>query len=526
MYPSRGSVSRFAPILALLALVRSIYAAGCTGGSGVSCLWIAGCGPCDRVHVLDHCYGPGHALLSIDDGPGLYTMQQLSILQQNNVKAAFWIIGSNIAPSYNGVTGTSIMQAIRDQGHFIGDHTYTHPSLNSKNTAGVQSEVSQACTAITNAVGTGVTTACKYFRAPYGDLNDNVRTTIQNMGYQIVLWNVDTQETACNNCDNPTWLRGNVSAFAKSYSRAAQSLIILTHGFTAAATSALPGIISDVRALGYTFVDAATCFDPAQATNFNRGSYPAECVHAPTSSFWGPCSATVGCVADQNGGDTCCSASGDCGSGSAYCGAGCQNGACNTCVSAGFVPPGTTAVPRGPVNPCAPNPCANSGTCTATGTTQSSFTCACAPGYSGTTCTTSVCSPNPCQNGGTCAIVNGAPSCTCANGYSGATCTTPPPACSPNPCLNGGTCTSTGGTAFTCHCTTAWTGTTCQTAATGVMCAHTTSTSTDDTCSATVCCGLSASGAHQCCSQYGWCGTTSAYCGTGCINGPCTGGNK
>ena len=26
-----------------------------------------------------------------------------------------------------------------------------------------------------------------------------------------------------------------------------------------------------------------------------------------------------------------------------------------------------------------------------------------------------------------------------------------------------------------------------------------------------------------CCSQYGWCGTSDAYCGTGCQSGPCTG---
>ena len=28
----------------------------------------------------------------------------------------------------------------------------------------------------------------------------------------------------------------------------------------------------------------------------------------------------------------------------------------------------------------------------------------------------------------------------------------------------------------------------------------------------------------QCCSQYNYCGTTADHCGTGCQNGPCTGG--
>ena len=41
----------------------------------------------------------------------------------------------------------------------------------------------------------------------------------------------------------------------------------------------------------------------------------------------------------------------------------------------------------------------------------------------------------------------------------------------------------------------------------------------DGSCSATKPCPDSS----NCCSQYGYCGTTSAYCGAGCINGPCTG---
>ena len=39
------------------------------------------------------------------------------------------------------------------------------------------------------------------------------------------------------------------------------------------------------------------------------------------------------------------------------------------------------------------------------------------------------------------------------------------------------------------------------------------------TCSATVLCPN-----NGCCSSAGYCGTTSAYCGTGCVNGPCTSG--
>eukprot|EP00475_Leptophrys_vorax_P016961 TRINITY_DN2346_c0_g1_i4.p1 TRINITY_DN2346_c0_g1~~TRINITY_DN2346_c0_g1_i4.p1 ORF type:complete len:381 (+),score=8.71 TRINITY_DN2346_c0_g1_i4:269-1411(+) len=39
-------------------------------------------------------------------------------------------------------------------------------------------------------------------------------------------------------------------------------------------------------------------------------------------------------------------------------------------------------------------------------------------------------------------------------------------------------------------------------------------------CSKTVACAPPS----LCCSQWGWCGSNSSYCGQGCVNGPCTGG--
>jgi len=76
------------------------------------------------------------------------------------------------------------------------------------------------------------------------------------------------------------------------------------------------------------------------------------------------------------------------------------------------------------VGPCSPNPCGNSGRCIASGST--SYTCTCASGYYGNTCTDTYCQHygNPCANGGTCVSAPGATSeqCECASGYYGATC--------------------------------------------------------------------------------------------------------
>ena len=110
---------------------------------------------------------------------------------------------------------------------------------------------------------------------------------------------------------------------------------------------------------------------------------------------------------------------------------------------------------------CAPNPCLNGGTC-ADGV--ASYTCACAPGYSGATCAINIddCDPNPCLNGGTCADGVDSYTCSCASGYGGADCATNIDDCAPNPCLNGGTCAD-GVASYTCECAPGYSGATCAT---------------------------------------------------------------
>jgi peptidoglycan-N-acetylglucosamine deacetylase len=62
--------------------------------------------------------------LTFDDGPDpAYTPAILDILKQKNVLATFFIIGAN-AEAHPG-----LLQRILDEGHEVGNHTFTHPNL-------------------------------------------------------------------------------------------------------------------------------------------------------------------------------------------------------------------------------------------------------------------------------------------------------------------------------------------------------------------------------------------------------------
>ena len=62
--------------------------------------------------------------LTFDDGPHpVYTLQVLDVLARYNVKATFFVLGSE-AELYPGT-----FQRILDRGHTVGNHTWNHEAL-------------------------------------------------------------------------------------------------------------------------------------------------------------------------------------------------------------------------------------------------------------------------------------------------------------------------------------------------------------------------------------------------------------
>jgi peptidoglycan/xylan/chitin deacetylase (PgdA/CDA1 family) len=296
----------------------------CDGsGSSESCLWCPnGCGVCSLVGVVDHCSTPGVAHISFDDGPGDTTGTILDVLDTKGVKASFWLVGANV-PQYPAY----VQRIVRD-GHAIGTHSQTHSHLNAMTLSQVDAEMTQSIAAIRAAAPACPT--IQHMRPPYGEINTPVRKQLQNTHKLTpVLWNLDTQDWQ----GNIPAVYSNVTSHLKGYSVRAHAPLILMHASKPETAQTISGVIDIVRSAGYRFVDLAECLQqwtPPQSPS------PDECFHSPSSPAFGTCSRTIECP-DSVGG-TCCSAHGQCGVGPDYCGAGCQNGACDTCVARGDVP--------------------------------------------------------------------------------------------------------------------------------------------------------------------------------------------
>jgi peptidoglycan/xylan/chitin deacetylase (PgdA/CDA1 family) len=119
----------------------------------------------------------------------------LDTLKKHNTKAAMFVIGRNIESD----EGKQLLSAWNDAGHLIGNHTYSHRSLNSADmtAAEYQSDISKAEVLLKE-----FPRFKKYFRFPMlkeGDTaakRDGVRAFLTNNGYRTGHVTIDTADWA------------------------------------------------------------------------------------------------------------------------------------------------------------------------------------------------------------------------------------------------------------------------------------------------------------------------------------------
>lgn len=129
--------------------------------------------------------------LSFDDGPQPGSTQPiLDLLAQYNAKATFFNIGVNVH-SY-----PDLVRAVVSAGHYVGDHTWTHTSLQGMTSEQFFSEVEQTRDVLVATAGDLMTMdgTVRLLRPPYGATDENTTTMAHEQGYALVMWTIDPQD--------------------------------------------------------------------------------------------------------------------------------------------------------------------------------------------------------------------------------------------------------------------------------------------------------------------------------------------
>lgn len=120
--------------------------------------------------------------LTYDDGPNPpYTTEILDLLKAEGVKATFFLVGENVARH------PDVAKRIQDEGHDIGNHTFSHPLLEARPRDEVIREIEMTEREITKATGQ----RAAFFRSSFGTVPRDLGSVCEERGYLVVGWSLD-----------------------------------------------------------------------------------------------------------------------------------------------------------------------------------------------------------------------------------------------------------------------------------------------------------------------------------------------
>jgi peptidoglycan-N-acetylglucosamine deacetylase len=207
----------------------------------------------EPYRVARYGYSTNKVVLTFDDGPDPnWTPKILDVLKQKNAKATFFLIGIQ-TDKYSGLA-----ERIYNEGHTIGNHTFTHPDVSSISSTYMRVELNLTERLFASLVGVRAT----LMRPPYAideepDTADQVKPLefSQDMGYITVGNRIDPSDWS----SNPRYTAEQISSYVLSHLPpcGANDLrcgnIVLLHdggGNRAETVRALPMIIDGIRARG------------------------------------------------------------------------------------------------------------------------------------------------------------------------------------------------------------------------------------------------------------------------------------
>lgn len=191
------------------------------------------------------------AFLTFDDGPSSVTNKILDTLKQENIKATFFVLGSNVEEK------PELVKRMYEEGHFVANHGYSHVySQIYDSPENVVNEYYQCNDAVKKALGENDYES-HLFRFPgglaggkYADVKSQANEILKQKNIAHIDWNALNGDAETNNLSADFELsRLNETVGEKN------SVVILMHDSPAKSVTAdtLPQIIAMLRDKGYEF---------------------------------------------------------------------------------------------------------------------------------------------------------------------------------------------------------------------------------------------------------------------------------
>lgn len=190
--------------------------------------------PYEKDYLVEVDYADKMIALTFDDGPGDYTMDLLDGLKENDITVSFFLLGRKIAGN------ESVVERMQQDGHLIGNHTYTHCTLFNTSVSGYKAELLKTDEEIFRVTGEHA----EFFRPPHGHYTGSRLSRIDKMA---VLWSNDPADWKHEDADY---------VYDYLMNHAGDGKIFLLHDTRKTTVDGVLRAVKELKDQGYTFVRA------------------------------------------------------------------------------------------------------------------------------------------------------------------------------------------------------------------------------------------------------------------------------
>ncbi|MEH7492290.1 polysaccharide deacetylase family protein [Neobacillus niacini] len=187
--------------------------------------------------------------ITFDDGPNpVYTPQVLDIFSEAKGKATFFMIGEQMR------NHPEVVEQVANQGHEIGNHTFTHPKLSQLSIQDCLKEIEETEKLIEKLAGRKPVV----FRPPYLDYNQETVSLLQRKRYPMI---------GAVNLDAQDWEQpGALHILEKSREAVKNGSILIFHdgyGDRSQTIEAVRMLVYELTSQGYQLVTVSELLDLA-----------------------------------------------------------------------------------------------------------------------------------------------------------------------------------------------------------------------------------------------------------------------
>jgi len=123
--------------------------------------------------------------LTFDDGPHkTNTAKILDLLSEYTAKATFFMSGKN-AERF-----PDVVHEVKNQGHTVGNHFYSHEKIWLKNCISIKNEIEKTDEVLRECTGDN----SFFVRPPYGTITPALKRAVSEAGKKIVLWTTNSYD--------------------------------------------------------------------------------------------------------------------------------------------------------------------------------------------------------------------------------------------------------------------------------------------------------------------------------------------